>query len=256
MRRMLVRHRNRRGTRHGSFGSQRYCWPVPELRSLHRSGGFLGRLDADDRAALLKLGHVRRYRQGAPILFQGDHSDTVFVILQGRVKITHVTAEGHETVFSVLGPGDMLGDFEAIDDDGGPRTAGGVALEAIECRVFTAQEFRSYLDSHPRATVMLLRVIINRLHAADRRRIGSGSLDTSHRLARFLVELIDQRGQADTSGIDIDIPLTQEEVASLIATSRQSVVRALTSLRSRGLVTTARRKLIVRDLDGLRRYAE
>ena len=229
---------------------------MPELRSLPSSGSFLGRLDADDRSALLRLGHVRRYRQGAPILFQGDHSDAVFMILRGRAKITHVTAEGHETVFSVLGPGDMLGDFEAIDDDGGPRTAGSVALEAFECRVFTAAEFRNYLDAHPRATVMLLRVIINRLHAADRRRIGSGSLDTSHRLARFLVELIDQRGQADISGIDIDIPLTQEEVASLIATSRQSVVRALTSLRSRGLVTTARRKIIVRDLDGLRRYAD
>ena len=213
-------------------------------------------LEADDRAALLRLGHARRYRQGAPILFQGDHSDSVFVILRGRAKITLVTADGHEAVLTVLGPGDLMGEFEAIDDDGSPRTAGGVALEAAECRVFTAEEFRDYLDSHPRATVVLLRAIIHRLHAADRRRTDSGSLDTSHRLARFLLELINRHGPHDNSGIDIDISLTQEELASLIATSRQSVVRALTTLRSRGLITTARRRIVVRDLDGLRRYGE
>jgi CRP-like cAMP-binding protein len=229
---------------------------VPDSRSLLRSAGFLERLEVDDRAALLRLGHARRYRQGTPIIFQGDHNDTVFLILQGRAKVNLVTADGHEIVLTVLGPGDMLGEFEAIDDDGSPRTAGSVVLEAAECRVFTGEEFRGYLAEHPRATVELLRAIIRRLHAADRRRTDSGSLDTGHRLARFLLELINQDGHAGASGIDIDIPLTQEELASLIATSRQSVVRALTSLRSRGLVVTARRKIIVRDLDGLRRYGE
>ena len=59
----------------------------------------------------------------------------------------------------------------------------------------------------------------------------------------------------DRSAAEIEIPLTQEEVATLIATSRESVVRALASLRSRGLVTTARRRITIRDLDGLRQYA-
>ena len=213
-------------------------------------------LDGDDRVALLRLGHDRRYPQGAPIIFQGDHSDAVFVIMQGRAKINLVTTDGYETVLTVLGPGDMFGEFEAIEGDGGPRTAGCVALEAVDCRVFRAEEFRDYLDAHPRVTVVVLRAVIRRLHVADRRRIDSGSLDTGHRLARLLLELTNQRDPIDPSAIDLDISLTQEEMASLIATSRQSLVRALTTLRSRGLITTARRKIVVRDLDGLRRYSE
>ena len=93
---------------------------------------------------------------------------------------------------------------------------------------------------------------IQKLKASGRRRVDSAALDAPHRLARYLVEL--SESGTDRSAAEIDIPLTQEEVATLIATSRESVVRALASLRSRGLVTTARRRITIRDLDGLRQY--
>ena len=224
-------------------------------RSASDVPGLLGLLAPEDRADLLAVGRHHRYRQGAHIVVQGDHRDTVFVLLDGRVKITLDTPEGREIVLAVDGPGDLLGEFEAIDVDGGPRTAGNIALEPVECLVFTGDEFRGFLDAHPRVAVVLLRWIIHRLQVADRRRAESGSLDVAHRLARFLVELGDQQGRTHEQGMDIEIPLTQEELASLIAASRDSVVRALTSLRNRGLITTARRKLTITDVDGLRRYA-
>jgi CRP-like cAMP-binding protein len=69
------------------------------------------------------------------------------------------------------------------------------------------------------------------------------------------VELSESGTDRSAAAIDIDIPLTQEEMATLIATSRESVVRALATLRTLGLVTTARRRITIRDLDGLRQYA-
>jgi CRP/FNR family cyclic AMP-dependent transcriptional regulator len=217
--------------------------------------GFLDMLDRDDRSALIRLGHPRRYRRGAFVVVQGDHSDSVFVLLEGWVKVTVGTASGREFVLAVLGRGDVLGEFEAIDRDGGPRSAGVVALAPVEGRALTAGEFHHFLESHPRASLVLLSAIIHRLRAADRRRIDSGSLDITHRLARFLVELTDQYGDAGTSGITIDLPLTQEELAGLIAASRESVVRALSALRSRGLIATGRRRITIRDPDGLQQYA-
>ena len=219
------------------------------------SGSFLHLLRPDDASTLTGLGWLRRYRTGSRVILQGDDGDTVFLILEGRVKVTLDTAEGRETVLGVLGPGELLGEFEAIDTAGGPRTASNVALEPLACRVFTGDEFRAYLESHPLVAPVLLRVIIRRLRAADQRRADAGSLDTAHRLARFLVELADQRGQPDADGIGVDIPLTQDELASLIAASRESVVRALTSLRARRLIATARRRITIRDLDSLRAYA-
>jgi CRP/FNR family transcriptional regulator, cyclic AMP receptor protein len=221
-----------------------------------RSLSFLDLLNADDRSALLCLGRPRAYRRGASITVQGDHSDTVFVLLRGWVKVILDTVDGQEIVLSVLGPGDLLGEFEAIDGDGGPRTAGNVSLEPVNCQVLVGDEFRAYLENHPRAALTLMRVIIHRLRTADRRRTDSGSLDTVHRLSRLLVELADAHGRPTKVGLEIEIPLKQQELASLISSSRESVVRALRSLRSRGLVATGRHRISVCDLAALRQHAK
>ena len=220
------------------------------------SGTFLDLLSDLDRSDLLSLGRPRAFRRGASIVVQGDHSDVVLVLMRGLVKVALDTDDGHEIVLSVLRPGDLIGEFEAVDHDGGPRTASNVALGAVDTRVMTGEDFRCYLESHPGAALALLRAIIHRLRNADQRRIDSGSRDTVRRLAHLLAELADEHGRVTSAGIDIDIPLTQQELASLIASSRESIVRSLRSLRSRRLVTTARRRITIRDLAGLRREAD
>ena len=220
------------------------------------SGTFLDLLSDLDRSDLLSLGRPRAFRRGASIVVQGDHSDVVLVLMRGLVKVALDTDDGHEIVLSVLRPGDLIGEFEAVDHDGGPRDASNVALEAVDTRVMTGEDFRCYLESHPGAALALLRAIIHRLRNADQRRIDSGSRDTVRRLAHLLAELADEHGRVTSAGIDIEIPLTQQELASLIASSRESIVRSLRSLRSRRLVTTARRRITIRDLAGLRREAD
>ena len=213
-------------------------------------GGFVASLDPDARVALLGLGRVRRYRRGATLLLQGASDDTVCVVLEGRVKVTLDTTDGREVVLAVLGPGDLLGEFEAIEPELVSRNASNVALEPVECRVFSADDLRRFLVAHPAAALELLRLTIRKLRAADRRRVDATALDASHRLAHFLIERADAQ-----PGPELDIALTQEELASHIASSRESVVRALTALRTRGLIETGRRQITIRDLEGLRAYA-
>ena len=78
-------------------------------------------------------------------------------------------------------------------------------------------------------------------------------MDVGRSLASFLVELADRYGMVRESGIDVVLPLTQEELAGLI--SRDSAVRGLRTLRTRGLIRTLRRRIVVTDVDGLRRFA-
>jgi CRP/FNR family transcriptional regulator, cyclic AMP receptor protein len=218
-------------------------------------GAFLSTLDAADRIVLMSLGHRRGYRRGAPLVIQGDHNDVALLLLRGRVKVTVGTVDGEEIVLSVLGPGDLVGEFEALDNDGRPRTASAIALDPVECRILTGNEFRAFLETRPGAVRALLRVIIDRLRAADRRRVDSGSLDTAHRLSRLFVEIVARKDPDGRHPVDLDIPLTQHELATMIATSRESVVRALGTMRARGLISTAPRKITICDLEGLRRYA-
>jgi CRP/FNR family transcriptional regulator, cyclic AMP receptor protein len=212
-------------------------------------------LDPGDRDRLLALGRPVRYRRGARIVIQGDRSDDVIVVVEGRVKVTLDTAEGQEVVLAVDGRGDLIGTFEAIDPEIGARAASAVALEPAACRTLTGAQFRDYLAAHPAAAVVLVRWMIRRLHAADRRRIDGTTLDTPHRLARYLLDLAGRDG-ADQGGVDIDIPLPQGELASLIGVSRNSIVRALGALRSRRLIGTRRHTITITDLDALRRYAD
>jgi CRP-like cAMP-binding protein len=153
------------------------------------SGSFLDLLSDLDRSDLLGLGRPgpRTFRRGASIVVQGDdHNEAVLVLLHGLVKVTLDTDDGHEIVLWVLRSGDLIGEFEAVDHDGGPRTASNIALGAVDTRVMTGEDFRRYLESHPPAALALLRAIIHRLRVADQRRIDSGSRDTVRRLAQLL----------------------------------------------------------------------
>lgn len=219
-------------------------------REVVELGGFVAQLDPEARAAFLRLGRVRRYRRGSTLLMQGARDDAVFVLLEGRVKVALDTSDGREIVLTVLGPGDILGEFEAIDPELVGRNASNVALEPVEARVFGADDLRQFLLDHPVAAWELLRLTIRKVGAADRRRVAATALDASHRLAHFLVERADASGQ-----LELDIALNQEELASHIASSRESVVRALTTLRARGLIETGRRRITIVDLDGLRAFA-
>jgi CRP-like cAMP-binding protein len=213
-------------------------------------------LEPSDRARLMALGRPVRYRRGARIVIQGDHSDDVFVIVEGHIKITLDTADGHEIVLAVDGRGDLVGTFEAIDPGRRQRTASAVALEPVACRALAAEQLCAYLAANPAAALVLLRWTIRRLRTADRRRVDGTTLDTPHRLAQYLLDLADSDTGAGEGGVDIDIPLPQHELASLIGVSRNSIVRALSALRSFGLVTTRRHTITIADLGALRRYAE
>jgi CRP-like cAMP-binding protein len=218
-------------------------------------GCFLDRLTVEDRQALLGLGLTRRYPPGATIVHNGDEGNSVYVLLAGRVKVRVTTLDGHESVLYVLEPGELVGEFEVIDTDAATRTADNVALEAVECRVLRGADFRAYLESHPRAAILLLSVYIRRLRHADRRRTDVVAFDITHRIARLLLEQVHHRHTGAASDVDVDLPLTQHELAGLAAASRESVVRALTELRTRGLITTARRRITIRDVERLRQYA-
>lgn len=219
----------------------------------HRS--FFGMLDPADRTYLLSLGEPRIFRAGARPIVQGDHSDTVFLIRSGWVKVIVDTPDGRELVLSLLGPGDLLGEFEVIEGGVSVRSAGNVAVEKLDCLVISGERFLAALASRPAIALTVMRVLVSRLSSADRRREATASMDVAHSLASYLLELADRYGTTRGSGVDLAFPLTQEELAALISCSRDSAVRGLGTLRTRGLITTMRRRIVVTDLDGLRHFA-
>ncbi len=215
---------------------------------------FLWTLTPDELEALTTLGRRQRYPKGAPMFVEGEQSDRVLAILDGRVKVSLVTADGKEVVLAVRGPGDLLGELAFID--GEPRSASATALDPVSSIVIPAEDFTRYLEKHPRIALLLLRMVSRRLRDADRKRAEFAAFDTVGRVASRLLELADRFGEpSGPDGILITLPLTQEELAGWTGSSREAVSKALSTLRSLGFIETRRRAITIRDANGLRKRA-
>lgn len=214
-------------------------------------GEFLSLLNEAEIEDLRRSGRPRRWERGATVFTEGDVSDWALVLTSGRVKVSSHTANGTEVVLAVRGPGALLGDMSAID--GEPRSATVTTLEPVEGIVL--RDFAGFLREHGRIAVLLLKLVTARLRDADRKRIEYGAFDTTGRVATRLVELAERYGEPVNGGVRVALPLSQDELAGWTGASREAVSKALRALRDRGLIETGRRRVIIYDLDGLRRRA-
>jgi CRP/FNR family cyclic AMP-dependent transcriptional regulator len=218
-----------------------------------RAQEFGAVLTEQEWADLVRRGHPRRLRADAPLLVEGTRSDKVVVVISGRVKVFSSAEDGTEVVLAIRGPGALLGELAAIDEQ--PHSASVSSLEPVEVLTVGLRGFTAFLQAHPRIMWLLMRILTDRLRDADRKRVEFGVYDTLSRVAHRLVELADRFGEPSDSGIRITLPFTQDELASWVGASREAVTKALRSLRACGYVRTQRRTVTVIDIEGLRRRA-
>jgi CRP-like cAMP-binding protein len=212
--------------------------------------GFLGELTPREAAALEACGRRINYSTGQTLFFEGQAPDHVLLLQSGRVKIFSTAEDGREVLLSITGPGDILGEISAVD--GERRSATALAIEPVVALKIPSKEFRSFLVSHPRVALLIIRMVAGRLRAADRRRIEFAAFDSVGRVASLLVELTERHGEATSEGIRITLPLSQSEIAGWTGSSREAVSKALQMLRRRGWIKTHRRGITVIDVEALR----
>lgn len=220
----------------------------------HRRHGLLAELTDDDREAFEQSATRRAYPSGSTLFHEGDPSDWVLGIVEGRVKVSALTAEGREVVLAVCGPDEVLGELSAVD--GRPRSATATAIDQVVALMMSVDDFAAYLVRHPSAALVLLRSLAARLRDADRRDVEYVALDSEGRVAARLVELAERFGTTHVDGgVHIELPMTQDELAGWTGCSSESVGKALHRLRGRGHIDTGRRSITVLDVDALRRRA-
>lgn len=215
---------------------------------------FVDRLPSADLKAARQLGTVRRYRRQATLMLEGDRSDHVLLVREGRVKIVNTSVDGKEVVVAVRGPGELVGELNALAGSEAPRAGSVVALDDVTTQTIAASDFLGYLEQHPAAALALVRQLAERLREATDRHAVAGAYDTLHRVARELLRRAELHGEPSDDGVLVGHGLSQTDLAGLVAASRESVARALTVLRRRDLIATSRRSIVVRDVDGLRRF--
>jgi CRP/FNR family transcriptional regulator, cyclic AMP receptor protein len=202
--------------------------------------------------ALRGEGRRVQLHRGQALFTQGDLADRVFIIEHGWVMISSIAPGGREIVLGLRGPGDVIGDLSVLD--GAPRSATAVAVGDVEATVSPGSALTRALSDA--ATAMeLLRILAVRLRDADRKRLEFAALDTLGRVAWRLQELGERFGEETPEGVEVELPVSQEQLASWCGASREATVKALAALRSLGCIATGRRSVVIRDAEALRRHA-
>ena len=212
-----------------------------------RQTGLLRSVTARDLEAVAAASRLRNVRRGQVLFTAGDPSDTLVLVVSGRVKVVVRSADGAELTLTIVQPGGMFGEISIAD--GGPRSADAEALE--DCRLlFVPNEVITDLCSRVPAVTQ---AVMSSLAATLRRLTEAASdlvfLDLPRRVAKVLLS------QPSGDGGVIQLRMNQEELAHQVGGSRQSVNAALRGFERRGWIEVHDRAVTVRQAAALGRFA-
>ena len=217
------------------------------------SAPLFAALDPDSADTLEKVLTSRTVSRGHIVFKEGDSGDRLFIVLDGKVKITRASADGRENLIAVLGPGEMFGELSLFDP--GPRTASVSAVTDATLASLDHDDLRPLLLERPGVGVELLRALAQRLRRTNDAMADLVFTDVPGRVAKALLDLAAKFGVEEADGIRVRHDLTQEELAQLVGASRETVNKALSEFAHRGWLRIEGRSVLLIDSERLTRRA-
>jgi CRP/FNR family cyclic AMP-dependent transcriptional regulator len=196
----------------------------------------------DDQLRVLVTMVTRRSApRGSTIMAAGDPTDSLYIVISGRLKVMMGDADGKEVILTILGPGEFFGEMGLIDDE--PRSASVVAIEPCELLSIAKRDFKKCLADNFEMTTAVMRGLVRRLREADRK-IGSlALLDVYGRVARLLLDMSeDVNGQKMVTK-----RLPKQDIAKMIGASREMVSRVMKDLQMGGYIEMRGSTIVLRD---------
>lgn len=213
---------------------------------LLRSVPIFSRLNDTNLNLLIADLSVRTFERGESIVRQGDVGDQLYIIVSGQVRIFTINEAGQELSLIIYRPGDFLGELSLLD--GQPRSANAEAMRRTTTLVLRRSAFLDTLYANPHIAAAVMEALAARVRHSTLYAQLLASHSAPHRVVGQLLNLAAHYGVADGGAISIDLHLTQDDLASLSGTTRETVNRVLASLREQGLVRVERARVVVLNL--------
>jgi CRP/FNR family cyclic AMP-dependent transcriptional regulator len=188
---------------------------------------------------LASLGRLRTYPKNTVFITEGDQSDSVFVVISGKVKVFVADTEGHEMILDTHGPGEYVGEMAL---DGNPRSASCMTLEPTTFSVVARDPIREAIRANPDFALDMIAKVIDRARLATDNVKHLALLDVYGRVARLLLNMAVE--QADGK-LMIPEKLTQQEIAERVGASRDMVSRIFRDLSQGGYITVENRFITI-----------
>ncbi|HEX6786690.1 MAG TPA: Crp/Fnr family transcriptional regulator [Acidimicrobiales bacterium] len=218
---------------------------------------LLAALTDEARASLLQRCRRRQYGRGAYLVYEGDPGDSLHLIVRGRVAVLIGGADGNPFTVALMSAGDFFGE-QALLNRAAVRGATIQAIEPTETLVVGRGEFEELRQQHPEVDRLLIAVLVAMVDRLTRQVAELTDVPGTVRIYRRIVALADlySHDDAGSPSASIEIPLTQDQLAGLAGVHLRLTSRVLGEARAAGLLDTSKRRLVVRDLEGLRHRAE
>src|SRR5580693_9466419 len=233
---------------HGQGGG-----PVDDADVVLRRAPLFDGLDEENARALRRQISEVKLARGEHLFIEGQEGDRLYIVLEGKLKLTRAAADGRENLLSVLGPGEMFGELSLFDPR--PRTSSASAVTDVTLAALGHDALRAWLLEHPEASMHMLRQLARRLRRANDVTADLVFTDVPGRVAKNLLDLADRFGQQEHDGLHVHHDLTQEELAQLVGASRETVNKALADFAARGWLQISARSVLILDIERLRRRA-
>ena len=221
------------------------------IRALLRQIALFKDLTEDEMNRLASIAVRRSFGKKEIIFTEGTEVEAIYFVSSGLIKTFKTDESGRERIVSILREGEMFP--HTVLFSGQPYPASAETIVPSVLLALPSRPFEFFLEQHSAPTIRIIRDMSDKIVELQRRLQEAGAFDAHDRGLRFLADLADHCGERRGGAIYIRLPLTHQDIASAIGTSRETVSRLLNRLKREGIVEAGRAGIVICDPEALRR---
>lgn len=227
---------------------------MPLDRSLISSLPAFAGLEGKDLDAILSLARSSRFPRDSEIFAQEGEASSFFLLLSGHIRVVRTSPEGHQVVARYINEGELFGIAMAM----GRTTYPATAVAAVDCVVLSwpNSAWRDFQSRFPAFGASAYKTIGTRLQETQAQVMEMSTQQVEQRIAHALLRIVSQSGRKTPEGIEIDFPITRQDIAEMTGTTLHTVSRLLSAWEEEGIVRGGRQKVTVTDPHALMLVAE
>jgi CRP-like cAMP-binding protein len=203
------------------------------------------RLSAAEKRHLERRAVMRTFPAGSFIYFPTDPGQSVLVLARGRVKIKFISPDGQDTILAFIGPGELFGELALVDTQ--PRNEYAEAVVETVVIAIPREEMLALIERRPKLALYITRLFGFRRRRLENRLCNILFCSVRQRIVALMLELLETHGRQAGDAWEISLPLSHQDLASLIGATRETVTLTLGQLQSEKLLRVQRRRLTVLD---------
>jgi len=195
---------------------------------------------------LAAVGSRRNFPAKNIVFHEGDQGDNLLIILSGKVKVLLYGKGGQEFILTILGPGNFFGEMAIFE--AAPRSATVMTLEPCEFLLLGQKDVNGLLKKHPMIAVKILKKLSQRLRKTNEQIRSLVMFDIYGRIGRCLVNLAETQGGRANGKILVPNRPSLQELAKMVGCSRETLSRAMKSLKDNGCLTVTRNTIYINKI--------